>query len=144
MRVSEKNTENSERLSRQARPGFEPGTSRLPVLSVTTLPLVGPFDQVTQFCFRSGWICKSIFGDTYCMMQSNGNFINLRRMIAPGDRLQIRWGREPQKNTQSQYATHSLQVKDYFLKHLWRSIPQVSNYASYNKVHGQHRFKIFK
>ena len=35
-----KTTENSERLGRQARPGFEPGTSRLPVLSVTTLPLV--------------------------------------------------------------------------------------------------------
>ena len=33
--------ENSERLGRQARPGFEPGTSRLPVLSATTLPLVG-------------------------------------------------------------------------------------------------------
>ena len=33
-RVSEKTTENSERLGRQARPGFEPGTSRLPVLSV--------------------------------------------------------------------------------------------------------------
>ena len=39
--VSEKTTENSERLGRQARPGFEPGTSRLPVLSVTTPPLVG-------------------------------------------------------------------------------------------------------
>ena len=32
---------NSEQLGRQARPGFEPGTSRLEVLSVTTLPLVG-------------------------------------------------------------------------------------------------------
>ena len=30
-RVSEKTTENSERLGRQVRPGFEPGTSRLPV-----------------------------------------------------------------------------------------------------------------
>ena len=40
-RVSEKTTENSERLSRQARPEFEPGTSCLPVLSVTTPPLVG-------------------------------------------------------------------------------------------------------
>ena len=39
-RVSENTTENSEQLGRQARPGFEPGTSRLPVLSVTTLPLV--------------------------------------------------------------------------------------------------------
>ena len=29
--VSEKTTENSERLGRQARPGIEPGTSRLPV-----------------------------------------------------------------------------------------------------------------
>ena len=36
-----KTTENSERLDRQARPGFEPGTSRLPVLSVTTPQLVG-------------------------------------------------------------------------------------------------------
>ena len=31
--VSEKTTENSERLSQQARPGFEPGISRLPALS---------------------------------------------------------------------------------------------------------------
>ena len=30
-RVSEKTTENSERLDRQAWPGIEPGTSRLPV-----------------------------------------------------------------------------------------------------------------
>ena len=37
-RVSEKTTDNSERLGRQARPGFEPGTSRLPVLSVTAVP----------------------------------------------------------------------------------------------------------
>ena len=29
-RVSEKTTENFERLDRQARPGIEPGTSRLP------------------------------------------------------------------------------------------------------------------
>ena len=42
MRDSEKTTENFERLGRQARPGFEPDTSRLPVLSVTTPPLVGP------------------------------------------------------------------------------------------------------
>ena len=34
MRVSEKSTENSERLGRQARPGFGPGTSRLPVLTL--------------------------------------------------------------------------------------------------------------
>ena len=33
MRVSEKTTGNSERLDRQARPGIEPGTSRLPVYS---------------------------------------------------------------------------------------------------------------
>ena len=33
--------ENSEWLGRQARPGFEPGTSRLPVLSVTAVSLVG-------------------------------------------------------------------------------------------------------
>ena len=39
--VSEKTTENSERLGRQAWPGFEPSTSRLSVLSVTTSPLVG-------------------------------------------------------------------------------------------------------
>ena len=41
MRVSDKTAESSERLDRQARPDFEPGTSRLPVLSVTTMPLVG-------------------------------------------------------------------------------------------------------
>ena len=29
--ISEKTTESSERLGRQARPGIEPGTSRLPV-----------------------------------------------------------------------------------------------------------------
>ena len=40
-RVSERTMENSERLGRQARPGFEPGTSRLSLLSVTTPPLVG-------------------------------------------------------------------------------------------------------
>ena len=40
-RVLEKTTENYERLDRQARPGFEPGTPRLLVLSATTLPLVG-------------------------------------------------------------------------------------------------------
>ena len=41
-RVSEKSTENSERLGRKARAGFEPGTSLLPVLSVTAVPVVGP------------------------------------------------------------------------------------------------------
>ena len=40
-RVSEKTTENSDRLGRQARPEFEPGNSRFPVLSVTAVPLVG-------------------------------------------------------------------------------------------------------
>ena len=38
----EENTENSERLDRQARPGFEAGTFRLLVLSSTYPPLVGP------------------------------------------------------------------------------------------------------
>ena len=33
--------ENSERLGRRARPGFEPGTSHLLLLIITTLPLVG-------------------------------------------------------------------------------------------------------
>ena len=41
MRISEKTTENSEWLGRQARLGFEPGTSCFPVLSATTSPLVG-------------------------------------------------------------------------------------------------------
>ena len=40
-RASEKMKENSEMLGRHARPGFESGTSRLPILSVTTPPLVG-------------------------------------------------------------------------------------------------------
>ena len=40
-RVSEKTTENSERLGRQAQQRFKPGTSRLLILSVTTPPLVG-------------------------------------------------------------------------------------------------------
>ena len=33
MRVSEKTTENSEQLGRQARPGIEPGASHQPVLA---------------------------------------------------------------------------------------------------------------
>ena len=37
MRVLEKTTENSERLSRQARPGIETGTSSLPALSAEPL-----------------------------------------------------------------------------------------------------------
>ena len=41
-RVSERTMENSERLSRQSRPGFDPGTSHLPVLISTILPLVRP------------------------------------------------------------------------------------------------------
>ena len=40
--------ENSIRLGRQARPGFELGTSRLPVLSITTLPLVRQHDILSQ------------------------------------------------------------------------------------------------
>ena len=47
--ILEKITENSEWLGRQARPGFEPGTSRLPVLSVTAVPLVGPSLQGKLF-----------------------------------------------------------------------------------------------
>ena len=45
--VLEKTTENSEQLGRQARPGFEPDTSHLPVLSVTT------FYPVKNFSFVS-------------------------------------------------------------------------------------------
>ena len=42
--------ENSERLGQQARPRFEPGTSRLPILSVTTRPLVERYeDQKIKF-----------------------------------------------------------------------------------------------
>ena len=37
-----KTTENSKRLGRQVLLGFEPGTSRLPVLNVTAMTLVGP------------------------------------------------------------------------------------------------------
>ena len=33
----------SEQLGRQARPGFEPSTSRLAVWSVTAMPLVGRY-----------------------------------------------------------------------------------------------------
>ena len=40
MRVSEKTTENPELLDRQARPGFEPATSRLSILSVIAMRLV--------------------------------------------------------------------------------------------------------
>ena len=45
--------ENSERLGRQARPGFEPGTSRLPVLSVTTVPVVELFVLLLLFKYVS-------------------------------------------------------------------------------------------
>ena len=45
MRVSENTTENSERLGQQARPEFEPGTSRLPVLRATTPLLEGPLKK---------------------------------------------------------------------------------------------------
>ena len=41
MQVSEKTMENSKWLGQEEQPGFEPGTSRLPVLSATTLPMVG-------------------------------------------------------------------------------------------------------
>ena len=37
MRISEKTTENSEWLGRQALPGFEPGTPRLPALRAVPL-----------------------------------------------------------------------------------------------------------
>ena len=55
MRVLEKTTENSERLGRQARSGFEFGTSRFPVLSVTTAPLVEPImcQKVASLDFRT-------------------------------------------------------------------------------------------
>ena len=50
-----KTTENSEWLGRQARPGFEPGTSRLPVSSVTTLPLVGHSNnERTRYVYDGG------------------------------------------------------------------------------------------
>ena len=58
-RVSEKTTDNSERLGRQARPGFEPGTPVLPVLSVTIPPVVGLFK-------------KRIFIDLPCVDWLNG------------------------------------------------------------------------
>ena len=48
-RVSEKTTENSGRLSRKAGPGFEPDASRLPVLSVTAVPLVGQPVEIREF-----------------------------------------------------------------------------------------------
>ena len=41
MPVSEKTTENSERLGGQVLPGIEPGTSRLPALSAEPLGLPG-------------------------------------------------------------------------------------------------------
>ena len=53
MSVSEKTTENSEWGDQQARPGFEPGTSRLPVFSVTAMPLVGPHFTVWHVYFKA-------------------------------------------------------------------------------------------
>ena len=48
MRVSEKTTENSERLGRQARPGIEPRTSRQPAFGVEPLGhWWGPFESRT-------------------------------------------------------------------------------------------------
>ena len=47
--------ENSERLGRQARLGFEPGTSHLPILSVTAVPLVGLYKELIR-----SEICKNV------------------------------------------------------------------------------------
>ena len=46
-RFSEKTTENSKRLGRQARPGIEPGTYRLPVL----IPLIQI--RITKYFLKS-------------------------------------------------------------------------------------------
>ena len=74
-RVSENTTENSERPGRQARPGFEPGTSCLPVLSVTAVPLVGRcllWKVITAYslqknkdvcCFQ--FFCKGVIKTVY-------------------------------------------------------------------------------
>ena len=43
-----KTTENSERPGRQARAGNEAGTSRLPVLSFTTPPLLEHFPRMKE------------------------------------------------------------------------------------------------
>ena len=61
-RVSEKTTETSEQLGRQARAGFKPGTSRLPVSSVTTLPLVGFRKMVREISMK---MCKYCLHSTY-------------------------------------------------------------------------------
>ena len=45
-------TENSKRLGRQVRSGFEPGTFRLLVLSVIAMPLVGNLTKILIFLER--------------------------------------------------------------------------------------------
>ena len=79
--------ENSE-LGRQARPGFEPGTSRFPVLSVTAVPLVGHWiivisltDKNTSF---SVFLVHTLTVDSshFCEMYSKiiCGFINAKHM----------------------------------------------------------------
>ena len=61
MQVLEKTTGNSEGLGRQTQPGFNPGTSRLPVLSVITLPLVGQGEgehKWKQKSFKTTSLCE--------------------------------------------------------------------------------------
>ena len=52
MSFGKKNTENSKRLGGEARPGIEPGTSRLPVLSAE------PLHQMWGFTFRKEYKMK--------------------------------------------------------------------------------------
>ena len=64
MRVSKKTTENSERLGRQVRPEFEPGTSRLPVKSATISPLVGQAEKGKEHFEKFEGIQFKIGGNT--------------------------------------------------------------------------------
>ena len=52
------------------RPGFEPGTSRLPVLSVTAAPLVGPElpgnDQLSEVFRITDVVVVGLNADCLC------------------------------------------------------------------------------
>ena len=92
-RVSKKTTENSECLGPQARPGTEPGTSRLPVLKRRTAqPLVGPRTESFNIYALPGIRTR----DIWCSFELQGfisrkiwNLQELSAAVINDDALQI-------------------------------------------------------
>ena len=66
MRVSEKTTDNSERLDRQARPWFEPGTSRLPVRGWNRSAIGGDPVKIRNILAKLFFECASEVFSTIC------------------------------------------------------------------------------